>query len=170
MQIDDPRAARQQAFRLFRPENPAAALGMAVNFLMAKPAFAKLRFGDWSRILAGQVNCGHYVFVLDKAGKPCGFAGWALTSVEKAEAWVEGRAPLSYQDSLAGECVVFNAWSAETKDAHRYMVDVTRTNMLEKKTLYFKRHYADGTVRPVRLPVNQFVSGHAASKRAAASS
>ena len=90
--------------------------------------------------------------------------------MEKVEAWVEGRAPLSYQDSLAGECVVFNAWSAETKDAHRYMLDVTRTNMLEKKTLYFKRHYADGTVRPVRLPVNQFVSGHAASKRAAASS
>lgn len=156
---------QHQEFRLFRPKAPTAALGMAVNFLMSKPAFANLRFGDWSRILAGQVNRGHYVFVLDREGKARGFAGWALTTFEKAESWVEGKAPLSFQDSLAGECVVFNAWMAETNGAHRFMVDVTRMNMHDKKTLYFKRHYPDGSARPVRLPVNRFVSRHVESRR-----
>jgi hypothetical protein len=32
--------------RVFRPENPYVALGLAVNHLMTKPAFANLRFGD----------------------------------------------------------------------------------------------------------------------------
>jgi hypothetical protein len=41
--------------RVFRPKNPYVALGLAVNHLMTKPAFANLRFGDWSRIL---VVCG----------------------------------------------------------------------------------------------------------------
>jgi hypothetical protein len=40
--------------RLFRPKSPVvAALGLAVEYLMTKPAFANLRFGDWSRILVG---------------------------------------------------------------------------------------------------------------------
>ena len=161
MNIVDP-AAMPQPLHPFRHKSPVAALGMAVNYLMTKPAFAKLHFGDWSRILVGQINRGHYFFVLDGAGLPQGFVGWALTSAEKAEAWVEGRAPLSHEDSKAGECVVFNAWTAETAPAHRFMVDVTRVYIKDKKTLYFKRHYADGGVRPVRLPVNRFVAGHAA--------
>ena len=33
--------------KLFRPPNPYAALGLAVDHLMTKPAFATLRFGDW---------------------------------------------------------------------------------------------------------------------------
>src|SRR5262249_35047845 len=41
--------------KLFRPQNPYIALGLAVNHLMTKPAFANLRFGDWSRILTGQI-------------------------------------------------------------------------------------------------------------------
>ena len=40
--------------RVFRPDNPYVALGLAVNHLMTKPAFAALRFGEWSRILVGQ--------------------------------------------------------------------------------------------------------------------
>ena len=168
MKVDGAEGPLSQEFRLFRPDTPAVALGMAVNYLMTKPAFANLRFGDWSRILVGQINRGHYVFVLGSDKKLCGFAGWALTPGEKAEAWVEGRAALTYQDSLAGECVVFNAWTAETTEAHRFMVDATRLHMHDKKTLYFKRHYPDGSVRPVRLPVNRFVAGHLTSKAAAA--
>ncbi len=45
--------------------------------LMTKPAFANLRFGDWSRILAGQINRGHYALVVDKTNNVHGFAGWA---------------------------------------------------------------------------------------------
>jgi hypothetical protein len=49
--------------RLSRPDNPYVALGLAVNHLMTKPAFASLRFGDWSRVLVGQINRKHYAFV-----------------------------------------------------------------------------------------------------------
>jgi hypothetical protein len=40
--------------KMFRPQNLYVALGLAVNHLMTKPAFANLRFGDWSRILVGR--------------------------------------------------------------------------------------------------------------------
>ena len=46
--------------KVFRPQSPYVALGLAVNHLMTKPAFANLRFGDWSRILVGQINRKHY--------------------------------------------------------------------------------------------------------------
>jgi hypothetical protein len=44
-------AAPRPNLRLFRPESPYVALGLAVSHLMTKPAFANLRFGDWSRVL-----------------------------------------------------------------------------------------------------------------------
>ena len=49
-------------FRLYRPNQPLMALGLAVNYLMTKPAFANLRFGEWARVLIGQINRGHYAF------------------------------------------------------------------------------------------------------------
>jgi hypothetical protein len=54
------------AYKLYRPNSPAIALGLAVNHLMGKPAFANLKFGDWSRILVGQINRGHYCFAVDE--------------------------------------------------------------------------------------------------------
>ena len=149
----------EHRLRLFRPDKPAVALGLAVNHLMTKPAFARQKFGDWSKILVGQINRGHYAFVVDGANRVQGFVGWALVNRENAEAWVEGT-PLAYQESLAGECVVFNAWSAESFRVHRFMVDEARKLIRNKQTLYFQRHYPDGSTRPVRLSVNDFVNGH----------
>lgn len=145
--------------RLFRPGKPALALGLAVNHLMTKPAFARLRFGEWSKILVGQINRGHYVFAVDGHDRIQGFVGWALATREQAEAWAEGR-PLSYQDSLAGECLLFNAWSANSTRVHRFLVDEARKLIRDKETLYFRRHYPDGGTRVVRLSVNAFVEGH----------
>ena len=53
-------AAPRPDLELFQPESPYVALGLAVNHLMTKPAFANLRFGDWSRVLVGQINRKHY--------------------------------------------------------------------------------------------------------------
>jgi hemolysin-activating ACP:hemolysin acyltransferase len=148
------------SLRLCRPDSPVVALGLAVNYLMSKPAFANLRFGDWSRILVGQINRGHYCFVIDGQSRVQGFAGWALTTREKAEAWIEGRQGLSFEDCRAGDCIVFNAWSANSTKVHRYMVDEARKLIADKHTCYFKRHYKDGSTRPVRLTVNEFVDQH----------
>jgi hemolysin-activating ACP:hemolysin acyltransferase len=145
--------------RLFRPDSAVVALGLAVNHLMTKPAFARQFFGEWARILVGQINRKHYYFVTD--GKNVqGFMGWALATREKAEDWVEGRRGLSYEDSTEGDCLIFNAWAANSTRVHRYMVDEARKIIRDKQTLYFKRYYNDGTSRAVRLNVNDFVGVH----------
>jgi hemolysin-activating ACP:hemolysin acyltransferase len=141
--------------KLFRPQSPFVALGLAV-----KPAFANLRFGDWSRILVGQINRKHYCFAVDGKNQIQGFMGWALTSQENAEAWVEGRGALSFADSLNGDCVVFNAWAANTGKVNRFLLGEARKVIEGKDTVYFKRFYKDGSVRPARLRVNDFVAQH----------
>jgi hemolysin-activating ACP:hemolysin acyltransferase len=148
--------------KVFQPPNPYVALGLAVSHLMTKPAFAKLRFGDWSRILTGQINRKHYCFAIDGNNQVQGFMGWALTSKEKAEAWVEGRGAVSFGDSQDGDCVIINAWAASTPEANRFLVAQARMIIDGKDTVYFKRHYKDGSTRPVRLRVNDFVARHLA--------
>jgi len=148
------------ALKMFRPENPYVALGLAVSHLMTKPAFANLRFGDWSRILTGQINRKHYYFAIDSENRIQGFVGWAFASQEKAEAWVEGRSGVSFGDSLEGDCVIFNAWAASTPEANRFLVSQSREIIDGKDMIYFKRHYKDGSTRPGRLRVNDFVAQH----------
>ena len=146
--------------RIVRPDNPYVALGLAVSHLMTKPAFASLNFGEWSRILVGQVNRKHCCFVMDRKNEVQGFLGWALTSKDNAEAWVEGRQGLSHQDSQDGDCIIFNAWASSTTGAKRLMMIEARKIMAGKQMTYFKRHYPDGSTRPSRLTVNDFVDQH----------
>jgi len=152
--------ASAAGLRLFRPAHPVVALGLAVNYLVTKPAFANLRFGDWTRILIGQINRKHYYFAVDANNKVKGFMGWALATREKAEAWVEGRQTLSFEDSMEGDCLIFNGWAADSTRVHRFLVDEARKVISDKQTLYFKRYYNDGSTRPVRLNVNDFVKTH----------
>jgi hemolysin-activating ACP:hemolysin acyltransferase len=154
--------------KVFQPPNPYVALGLAVSHLMTKPAFAKLRFGDWSRILTGQINRKHYCFAIDGNNQVQGFLGWALTSKEKAEAWVEGRGAVSFGDSQDGDCVILNVWAASTPEANRFLLAQARRVIAGKDTVYFKRHYKDGSTRPVRLRVNDFVARHLAREERAA--
>ena len=152
--------APRAKLRVFRAKDPYIALGLAVSHLMTKPAFANLRFGDWSRILTGQINRKHYYFAVDSKNQIQGFMGWAVTSKEKAEAWVEGRGAVSFADSRDGDCLIFNAWAANTPEVNRFLVSQAREIMQGKDTVYFKRHYKDGSTRPVRLRVNDFVAQH----------
>ena len=154
--------------KVLQPPNAYVALGLAVSHLMTKPAFAKLRFGDWSRILTGQINRKHYCFAIDGNNQVQGFLGWALTSKEKAEAWVEGRGAVSFDDSRDGDCVIFNAWAANTPEANRFLLAQARRIIDGKDTVYFKRHYKDGSTRPARLRVNDFVARHLAREERAA--
>jgi hemolysin-activating ACP:hemolysin acyltransferase len=150
--------------KVFRPPNPCLALGLAVNYLMTKPAFAALRFGEWSRILVGQINRKHFTFAVDGSNQIQGFIGWAVTSREKAEAWLEGRRVLSFEDSLDGDCVIFNAWATSTPKVNRFLLGEARRIIAGKSTVYFKRYYKDGRVRPARLHVNDFVAHHLAAE------
>ena len=141
--------------RLFRPDNPYVALGLAVNYMMTKPAFAALRFGDWSRILVGQINRKHYYFVIGRNNQVEGFLGWAVTTKEKAEAWVEGRERVSYQDSFEGDSLLINAWAASSLEVNRFLLDAARQLFKDYDTLYFKRYYKDGRIKPWRLRMDR---------------
>jgi hemolysin-activating ACP:hemolysin acyltransferase len=155
--------------RVFRPDNPYVALGLAVNHLMTKPAFAALSFGEWSRILVGQINRKHYYFVVDANNRVQGFLGWAVTTMDKAEAWVEGSGGLSYdEDSFDGPSIIFNAWAASSGKVNRFLLQEARKIIVGKDTVYFKRHYKDGSTRPMRLRVNDFVAQHLEQKTASA--
>lgn len=148
------------ALRLVQARSPAAALGLAVNYLMTKPAFAEIPFGEWSRVLVGQINRGHYYLVFDRNDRVVGFLGWAFVSREIAEAWVTGRAGFSNDQARNGECVIFNAWGADSAQINRFVLNAARRVMKGKETVYFKRRYRDGGIRPVRVNVNDFVSRH----------
>ena len=99
-------------------------------------------------------------FVLDPNNQVVGFMGWAVTSKDKAEAWVEGRGPLSHEDSLEGDCIIFNAWAASSLEVNRFLLGEARKIMQGKDMVYFKRHYNDGTKRAGRLRINAFVGQH----------
>lgn len=132
---------------------------MAVEYLMRQPSFADMRFGHWSRILVGQINRGHYFFVL-RGEEAVGFLGWALTSERNAEAWLAGEADLSGRDTASGDCMIINAWQASSKQVNAFIVDHLRRAAGNLRMIYGKRYYSDGRWRPVRLDVNQFVAGH----------
>jgi hemolysin-activating ACP:hemolysin acyltransferase len=146
--------------RMFRPSNPYVALGLAVNHLMTKPAFASLPFGECACGLVGQINREHYAFVVDSQNRVQGFVGWSVTTKDKAEAWVAGRAGISCEDGTHGDCIIFNAWTASTPEVNRFLLDEARKIGRDKDTVYFKRHYKDGSTRFARLRVNDFVARH----------
>ncbi len=162
---ETPKSADDAGLRVMRPKSGFTALGMAVSFLMADPAFQRLRFGHWARVLAGQIQRGHFVFVTDQ-DKVVGFAGWALTNRDSAEQWLAGRGELSFQDCQAGDFVVINVWKASTPAANQSLVEAFRRMFAAKQALYFKRFYPDGRMRPSRLKVNAFVNRHLAAARA----
>ena len=71
---------------------------------------------------------------------------------------------MPYEDSQAGNCIVFNAWSADSTRVYRFLLDEARRLCLGLETIYFKRRYKDGRLRPVRLTVNSFVASHVSRK------
>ena len=139
--------------RAVRPPDPRVALGMAVNYLMTDPVFARLPFGQWSRVLVGQVNRGHYLFVLEGV-KVVGFAGWALATKAKAEAWLAANRDFGSDDSRDGEVVLLNAWKAARPAVNRFMVAALRPHFRGQSLVYAKRFYAGGRMRPVRRRIN----------------
>ena len=145
---------------LKRFDNRATALGLAVDYLMTKPAFARLPFGHWSRVLVGQIRRGHYNFVLgDK--QVLGFAGWARMTEAEAEAWVTGQPGATEVSGNAGDCITMNVWAADTPEANKLMMDDTVAQWRDYRMLYAKREYPDGRSRPLRFNVEQFIESGA---------
>lgn len=138
---------------------PARAMGLVVSHLMTKPAFARQPFGLWSRILAGQINRGHYRVAVQQA-RVRGFLGWALTDTQRAERWLAGGPGPTDAESRDGDILLINAWSADNAQVNRALLEALRACGRMQSKVYFKRYYGDGRVRPGRLDVNKFVASH----------
>jgi len=162
LRAGEPDARAERTLSAWKPQDKSAALGLAVEFLSKMPAFARLQFGEWSQVLFYQVARGHFFFVVDQDKRVRGFLGWALTEEPLAEQWVEGRAGLRNEQCLDGDCVIINAFAAETPEAKRFIEQAMRELFGSRRMLYFKRHYPDGRMRPMRLGVNKFVASHLA--------
>lgn len=145
--------------RAVRPRDNRQALGIAVSYFMTDPVFARLPFGQWSRVLVGQINRGHYLFAME-GERVVGFVGWALTTKEKAEAWLTENRDVGFADSMAGEVVLINGWKASSAAAQRFLVDAVRRVIREKEMVYAKRFYRNGRARPVRLPLRTSTGNH----------
>jgi hemolysin-activating ACP:hemolysin acyltransferase len=142
-------AARLMAWK---PEGPAVSLGLAVEYLMKKPAFAKLPFGEWSQVLIGQINRGHFFFAVDERRRVRGMFGWALTSEAIAEEWVTGRRELRSEDCSDGDCVIINVLAADSPEADRVLAEEGIRVLAGKRLFFAKRYYPNGRTRPVRMP------------------
>ncbi len=137
----------------WRPTSPAAAVGLSVEYLSAKPAFARLPFGEWTQVLFHQVARGHYLFVIDQDQRICGFLGWAFTEEVLAARWASGELGLTNEQCLDGDCVIINAFSADTSAVNHFLREAMRKVFARRRLVYFKRHYPDGRERAIRLVV-----------------
>ena len=100
--------------RAGRLDDDYKALGLAVSLMMADPSFGRLPFGQWSRILAGQIKRKHYLFASEGKGVTV-FLGGALTDGEHAENWLTKRGEISFEAAQDGDCVLINAWLAKSR-------------------------------------------------------
>ncbi|MCR6501356.1 toxin-activating lysine-acyltransferase [Shinella sp. CPCC 101442] len=146
--------------RVGRARNAGMALGLAVNHLAGKPAYDQLKFNTWSKVLIGQINRGHYRFVLSADGSVAGMLGWTFADRRTAEAWLQGKSQ-ARSGTQKGDCIIINVWSADTPRAHSLLLNAARQVARGCEALYFRRVYNDGRMRPARLTINQFVDRHA---------
>ncbi|WP_425410222.1 toxin-activating lysine-acyltransferase [Hyphococcus sp.] len=156
---ETPPNAESSKYRALQDKNPYAALGRAVGYLMTKPNFKELKFGFWSRTLAGQINRNHY-FLAAEEGKIVGFVGWALVSEEMAKAWLNGNADFDSVDCKSGDCMVINAWAADTNAVNRFNLREIRRHLVGLEAAYAKRFYKNGRVRPLRVGITDLVEVH----------
>ncbi len=155
----DSKLAHSSGLRAVQDTNVHAALGRAVSYLMKMPSFGNLKFSHWSRILVGQINRRHYLLVMD-GDRTVGFVGWAFVDEAKARAWVEDQSNINERDCSHGDCIIINAWAADNDRVNRFILERLREIARDKKRVYAKRYYDDGTFRPKVLSVNKFVEAH----------
>ena len=143
--------------RVFRPDSPYVALGLAVNHLMTKPAFAELQFGEWSRILVGQINRKHYFFVVDAQEPGPGLRRLGGHHQGQGRGLGRGARRAGLRGQLRRPLHHLQCVGGEQRQVNRFLLQEARKVMLGKEWVYCKRHYKDGTTRTTRLQVTEFV-------------
>lgn len=143
------------ALRDAQAKSPFSACGRSVAFLMRAPVFAALPFGMMTRLVVGQVNRGHYFFILDAADEVQGYCGWAQVSHGAAEAWLTANRDIADPGAKEGPVCAINLWHATGPAVNAAMIAALRRRLSRAtEAIVARRFYADGRVRPVRLRVD----------------
>lgn len=144
----------QRGLRAKQARDPYVACGRTVAYLMTIPNFARLPFGEVSRLIAGQINRRQYFFVVDEGEAIHGYCGWAQTSHAAAEDWFQRNVDLGERIAVTGPACVINLWQASSAAANACILGGLRRRLsAETEIVLAKRFYPDGSVRGVRLPV-----------------
>lgn len=138
------------AITVGQAQDPYRGLGIAIEYLMAAPAFARQPFGVWSRILVGQINRKHYA-IARRGGHTVGFAGYGRCAPGIAERWLTQQVEPTSKECSAGPVLLLNAWMSDNDAVARKMRAWLHAANSDATMLVGKRFYADGRVRPVRL-------------------
>jgi Tfp pilus assembly protein PilF/hemolysin-activating ACP:hemolysin acyltransferase len=136
---------------VWKPDDPAVALGFAAEFLMRHTVFAKFEFGEWTRALVGLIRRGHFFFVVDERQHVHAMLGWALTDEFHAEEWVGGRSQLDSENCGEGDCVIISVLAAASAEANRVLTVEGIKVLAGKRMFYAQRYYANGRIRPLRI-------------------
>jgi hypothetical protein len=148
------RQEAREGHRATRDKNPFAACGRTVSYLMSVPNLARLPFGQLSKLIVGQINRGHYFFIVDPSSAICGYCGWMQTTHAEAKAWLERNADMSGGNTLDGPVCVVNLWQASSPKVNAVIIGALRSILHPATELIVaKRFYPDGTIRPVRIPI-----------------
>jgi hemolysin-activating ACP:hemolysin acyltransferase len=147
-----PTPAGRGGLRTIRYKDPYVACGRTVAYLMRFGVFARLPFGHLARLIVGQINRRSYVFVIDDQGAVVGYCGWAQTSREQAQDWLERNVDID--DASGGPVCIVNIWQASSGAANAAIVGALRERVSpETERIVAKRFYPDGSIRRVSLPI-----------------
>lgn len=128
------------------------ALGLIAEYLAQSPVFSSQYFGDWTKMLMGQINRDHYLIAW-RGERVVGFVGWARCDLEEAEAWLTGLHTASSQSFLNGSCMIINAWKTDENDVIYFLRKCLQKDVPGIEWIFGKRVYPNGTVREIRRPV-----------------
>lgn len=105
--------------------DPALALGRAVNLLMRTEPFASYPFGRFTKVLLGQIQRRHYLFTIADSN-PVGYVGWAMCSEGVARAWLEEQRVPRYAECRGGDCWVGITFHAATREVCFFQANYLR--------------------------------------------
>jgi hemolysin-activating ACP:hemolysin acyltransferase len=144
----------QNAYRVLQDKNPFAACGRTIAYLMNVANFARMPFGNLSKLIVGQINRRHYFFMVDHAQQICGYCGWTQATHEQAERWLLDNVDITTENQMDGPVCVINIWQASTPHVNSAIVSALRQSINPASQLIVaKRFYRDGSIRPMRLPL-----------------
>lgn len=136
--------SKTDSIQAFRHKNSLIAIAAAIMFMSEVEPFSNFKFGTWVNTIKGQILRNHYFFS-QIGGQIVGYYGWALTSHESAQIWIENRRELSYEECIDGPCVIIMCNRALSSSVLKHQAKLMRILQADREVAYWKRQTPNGT-------------------------